>query len=100
MPSPSTRHLEFDPQIGVPLEAWLAHRRAEGWVPIRGGIAVVNMASGTVLAFRMRRAYHRVNPSPWIKAEPAAGPDAAPPAPGMTTRVEGGPGRLAHTPTI
>lgn len=50
-----TRHLEFDPEGGVPLEAWLAHRRAEGWVPKRGGIAVVNTANGTLLAFRMRR---------------------------------------------
>ncbi|MGZ4598430.1 MAG: hypothetical protein ACXVYY_13135 [Oryzihumus sp.] len=54
MVSTATRHIEFDPQDGVPLEAWLAHRRAEGWVPIRGGIAVVSTAAGSVLAFRMR----------------------------------------------
>ena len=63
MPSPSMRHIEFDPHDGVPLEAWLAHRRAEGWVPIRGGIAVVSTATSSVLAFRMRHRTNRVNPS-------------------------------------
>lgn len=55
MTSADARQFDFDPESGIPLELWLAHRRTEGWVPVPGARTLVRVSEGTRLAFRMRR---------------------------------------------
>jgi hypothetical protein len=57
MSSADARQLDYDPACGLPLEAWLANRRAEGWEPVPGARAVVRLQGGARLAVRVRRVW-------------------------------------------